>query len=345
MTILEVDPRTDLGWHRLVTQEPSDVFHAPEWVRVLADTYEFDTRALLVVDEAGRPRAGVPYCPIRDLRGSRLVTLPFSDYCDPLVAEPAHWDAMLEQLCQHGSPYLCRCLHNDLPAADKRCTVTKLAHWHAADLTPDLEGLWRRLDESARRAIRKAEKAGVTVQVAEDEKLLRAFYDLHLGVRKFKYRLLAQPYRMFEKVWQHFLAPGKGRLIVASLANQVIAGAVFLEWRDRLYYKFGASDPTELCHRPNDLIIWEAMKHAKAVGLRTLDLGLSDWDQSGLVRYKRKFATEEKTIRFLRGASGVECEPAPVPRLLHELTALLTDPAVPDHVSETAGGLLYRYFA
>jgi CelD/BcsL family acetyltransferase involved in cellulose biosynthesis len=345
MNIVEADPQTDVRWHELVTREPSDVFHAPAWSRVLRETYGFEIRALMVVDDAGEPRAGVPVCPIRDMRGPRLVTLPFSDYCDPLVRERADWEVLWAEVRRHGCPYLCRCLHNDLPVADGGFSCTRQARWHAADLSGSLDEVWGRLDESARRAIRKAEKEGLTIEAAEDEKMLRAFYDLHLRVRKFKYRLLAQPYRMFESVWAHFLAAGKGCLLVAKAADKVVGGAVFLVWRDTLYYKFGASDPAGLSHRPNDRIMWEGIRYAKARGLRRLDLGLSDWDQDGLVRYKRKFATEEKPIRFLRGAPASEAAPGAEARLLHELTALFTDPLVPDRVTETAGGLLYRYFA
>ncbi|MFB3819066.1 MAG: lipid II:glycine glycyltransferase FemX [Candidatus Methylomirabilales bacterium] len=344
MEIQLVDPRTDRAWHRLIARHPSTVFHSPEWMGVLADTYAFDVRALVALDEAGEPRSGVPFCPIQDFRGARLVALPFCDYCDPLVEDRGEWEALLGQMLSAGQPLFMRCLRNPLPVQDARLTTIRQARWHGVDLQDDVDAVWNRCEPSARRAIRKAQHAGVQVRPAEDEKTLRAFYDLHLGVRKFKYRLLAQPYTMFESVWQRFLVPQKGRLLVATKADEIIAGAVFLKWKDRLFYKFAASDPAHLGDRPNDLVMWEGIRYAKAEGLTYLDLGLSDWEQEGLIRYKRKFATEEGAIRFLR-LSHTAAGPGGDHAFLHELTQLFTDPAVPDRVTEMAGGVLYRYLA
>ncbi|MCK5565187.1 MAG: hypothetical protein KAJ07_08060, partial [Planctomycetes bacterium] len=86
--------------------------------------------------------------------------------------------------------------------------------------------------------------------------------------------------------------------------------------------------------------------HGKAQGYDYLDFGLSDWDQEGLVRYKRKFASEEKTIFFLRYLpDGVPAEQEKQLRsLFSQLTDLFTDETVPDDVTEKAGNVLYRFF-
>lgn len=345
MDIHTVDPRTDPLWHRLIARHPSTVFHSPEWMGVLADTYAFDVRALVALDEAGEPRSGLPFCRIQDFRGDRLVVLPFCDYCDPLVEDRGDWEAVLGEMLLAGQPLFMRCLRNRLPLQDARLTTVRQARWHGVDLQDEVDVLWSRCEPSARRAIRKAQHEGVLVRPAEDEKTLRAFYDLHLGVRKFKYRLLAQPYAMFESVWQRFLVPQKGRLLVATKSDKTIAGAVFLQWKDHLFYKFAASDPAHLGDRPNDLVMWEAIRSAKAAGLSHLDLGLSDWDQDGLIRYKQKFATEEGVIHFLHRSHALAAGTGSEHGFLHQLTQLFTDPAVPDRVTEMAGGLLYRYLA
>ena len=55
---------------------------------MLADTYEMDIQALVPVNDKGKPRGGVPYVRVSDFLGERVVVLPFSDYCDPLVGSP-----------------------------------------------------------------------------------------------------------------------------------------------------------------------------------------------------------------------------------------------------------------
>ena len=88
------------------------------------------------------------------------------------------------------------------------------------------------------------------------------------------------------------------------------------------------------------------MKYGREKGYEHLDFGLSDWDQEGLLRYKRKFATDEKTISFLRYTP--DSPPSPEHRqmreLLPRLTALFVDQNVPDRITEEAGNILYRFF-
>lgn len=347
MNIVQVDPSSDPRWQRLVERNRSSVFHSPAWFQVLRDTYDLTPRALLLLDADGQPRAGLPFCRLRDCLGERIISLPFSDFCDPLVTDSEAWRALSDQLLEEGCPVTLRVLWNDLPRDDPRFVVLKRAAWHGVNLTPDSACLWAALHDTARRAVQKAVRSGVEVRVAASLADLRAFHALHVRLRKTKYRLLAQPLRFFESIWRRFIEPGQGALLLACLDGELIGGVLFLEWEDTLYYKFNASSPTSLAVRPNDLLTWEGMLYGKARGLRCLDLGLSDTQQDGLIRYKRKFATNEQTITFLASqpVEAWDARGSEVRALLGPLTALLTDPAVPDHVTEKAGTLLYRLFA
>src|SRR5437016_2362263 len=212
-------------------------------MQVLADTYGWQPSAHIALDEHGQPQAGIPFFRISDMLGKRIVTLPFSDYCDPLVSDEESWRFLIDRLVSEHQPISVRCLHNDLPLGDKRFSLVK--------------------------------------------------------------------------------------------------------WKDTLYYKFNASLPDDLSHRPNDLLIWHGIQEGKKRGLTYLDFGLSDIDQEGLIRYKRKFGTEEKTISFLHyspngGPTSAEKE---IRQLLGKLTATFTDHLVPDQITEKAGEDLYRLFS
>ncbi len=240
-----------------------------------------------------------------------------------------------------------RCLHNDLPLGDKRFSLVKQAKWHRLDLRPNLEKLWKAMHDSTHRAIRKSEREGLHVRTAPSEQELRVFFEMHLKVRKYKYGLLAQPYGFLQNIWRRFVEPKHGFLLLAIHKDKIVAGDFFLEWKDTLYYKFNASLPDDLSHRPNDLLIWQGIQEGKKRGLAYLDFGLSDIDQEGLIRYKRKFGTEEKTISFLHyspngGPTRAEKE---IRQLLGKLTARFTDRLVPDQITEKAGEDLYRLFS
>jgi CelD/BcsL family acetyltransferase involved in cellulose biosynthesis len=347
VNVESVEPRTNPLWRALVDRTESTVFHSAAWIQVLHDTYGWETGAYILLDEEGVPRGGIPFCRIKDMLGERIVTLPFSDHCDPLVSDEECWRSLVDPLLIEHLPINIRCLHNGLPLADSRFSMAKQAKWHRLDLRPELDSLWRAMQDSTHRAIRKSQREGVTLRVAENEPDLRAFFEMHLKVRKYKYGLLAQPYCFLQNIWRHFVEPGNGFLLLAVVDGKIVAGDFFLIWKDTLYYKFNASLPDDLSHRPNDLLIWEGIQRGKKLGLTYLDFGLSDIDQEGLVRYKRKFGSEEKTISFLRHSPNGSATLAEkeIRELLGKLTHTFTDRMVPDLITEKAGEDLYRLFS
>lgn len=347
MRIVEIDPRSDPLWSGLVQRRGGSVFVSPNWLWVISDTYGFGVSALVALDDGGRAEGGVAFSTVADPAGERLVSLPFSDYCDPLVTSQAQWDALAGVLIDRGRPLDVRCLNSPYPPRDPRFSAKGAASWHGVELQEDADATWKRIRSNGRREVRRAQQRGVEVEPAEDVEGLRRFYELHLGVRKYKYRLLAQPYRFFENIWSRFIARGQGALLLARQEQRVIAGTLYLRWGDTLYYKFSASDPAYLDCRPNDLLVWEGLTYAHAHGCRRFDFGLSDSKQEGLLRFKRKFATEEGEIRSLRyQPPSWRSRGSPELReILDSLTPLLTSEAVPDPVTEEAGEILYALFA
>lgn len=345
-TTVTIDPVVDERWADLAAHHGGDVFHAPAWLRVLQRTYDLPIRANVVVDAAGTAEAGWVYSPVTDMMDRRVVSLPFSDFCDPLVQTRAEWAAVSDGVITPGSRVQLKSLHCPVPLDDPRLETVGRARWHAVDLARDVDEMWEAISPSARRSIRKARKEGVHLRVGESREDMRAFFDMHLRVRKYKYGLLAQPWTFFEAIWDELLAAGTGAVVLAYRGSDLLGGVVFLEWNGTLYYKFNASVAEQQGLRPNDLVIWHAIELGAERGLDRLDFGLSDWDQEGLLRFKRKYATEEKTIHTLRSQplDGPSDQETAYRRLLPELTALFTDPGVPDAVTEAAGGLLYRYF-
>jgi len=148
MKVVCVDPRTDPLWRSLVEKTESSVFHSPSWIRVLTDTYGWEASAYVIVDDAGEPRAGIPFCRITDMFGERIVALPFSDYCDPLIRDTESWRVLIDKLLPEHCPINLRCLHNDVPLTDERFSLAKQAKWHRLVLRPELDALWRAMHDS-----------------------------------------------------------------------------------------------------------------------------------------------------------------------------------------------------
>ena len=205
-------------------------------------------------DRRSRPaRRGLLFAELDDALGTRITSLPFTDACDPLAESREVWSALLNPVLGGDRPVHLRCLDNPLADQDARLTVVKRARWHTLPLEPgrDVESSF---DEATRRAIRKAERAGVMIRpLADDE--LPALHRLHVKLRKDKYRLLAQPLAFFEAMARRFSEGGGWFPLGAFAGDRLVAATVYLRWRDVLYYKFNTSALDALGLRPNGLLV------------------------------------------------------------------------------------------
>lgn len=339
-----VDPRTDALWAELASGDGGSLFTSPPWIGAVCDTYGFEPTARVAVDPAGRPLAGVAWIDVCDVRGNRRLALPFCDRADPIVTDAQTWLRVSDVPLAGDLPITLRCLDRSPAAGDPRFTVLGEAAWHATALDRPLDDLYAAIRPNTRRNIATAERAGVEVVLRDDQEAMADFHGLHVGLRKRKYGLLAQPSDFFERIRTAFAPADAVRIALALVGGQPVAGAVYLVWGDTVYYKFGASRAEFLGLRPNDALHWRVIRWAHERGLRTLDWGLSDLDQPGLCAYKRNWASREGRIATLNAGGRPHGESAEVGRLLRTVTDLLTDPTVPDAVSDRAGAALYRYF-
>src|SRR6266516_2076726 len=87
MTICRIDPLSDPRWNALLeTHRDASIFHTSSWLEALRRSYGYEPVVYAVTGPGGELVSGVPFCLVKShLTGRRLVSLPFSDYCQPLV--------------------------------------------------------------------------------------------------------------------------------------------------------------------------------------------------------------------------------------------------------------------
>lgn len=342
-----IDPLADPTWSKLHGGQAS-LFASDAWLRAVAQTYDLKPVAAVAVDDSGNPAGGISYCVVDDGLGERMVSFPFSDFHDP-VGDPAAAAVAINSLASGELPLRLKIPAGSMPDLDLDKFPNQrrdLLH-HVIEVTDeDPDTQFANLHSQVRQNIRKGRRAGIEVEMRSDLDAVRQFFDLHVGVRTRKYRLLPQPYRFFEAIHESFSDQDRIRVALAKLEGRVVAGIVYLECGDTLYYKFNASDAGELKVRPNELLIWAGIEHCISRGLHGIDLGVSDVDQPGLVRYKRKFAQREQEVVTLdRPPAGEpDARVADLRASFGRLTELLTDERVPASIAEEAGAVLYRYF-
>jgi CelD/BcsL family acetyltransferase involved in cellulose biosynthesis len=343
MTPRLIDADTDAFWAATAGHRFGSLFSSAPWQRAIARTYGFTVSA--AIGPAGAARAALLLTRVADVRGERIVCGPFCDYCDPLVEDAAGWRDLVEPVLALRLPVTLRCLRNPAPLHDEaRFAVAGRAAWHGIDLARPASAIWDGFDGSARQNVRKAERLGLAVREGRGLDDLRSFFAMHCEVRRTKYRLLPQPFALFENLHAAFAPEGRMFVLLAEDAGRPVAGILILVWGDTLYYKFNASIDRQGC--PNDLLMWAGIQLGQRLGLARMDLGASDHDQPGLLRYKAKFATEQGEITRLRWTPPAHRDPRAeqAGQLLARMTELLTAPGVPDEVTRAGGEALYAQF-
>ncbi len=143
------------------------------------------------------------------------------------------------------------------------------------DLTPDLEVILRRIRSNTRTYIRSAVRNGVTVRFGGDEDL-PAFYRMMKATAQ-REKFSSRTFDYYEKEWLTFKRDDRAAMFLAYHQESLLAV--------RMAYRFGkyAADfhagslklPSNT--RPNNLLVWEAIKWAKDQGCETYDLwGIPD---------------------------------------------------------------------
>src|SRR4249919_347350 len=92
------DPIGDPRWADLLARHPAvSVFHTPAWLEALRRTYGY-IPFVVTTSSGARIENGLVVCRVSGWTSRRLVSLPFSDHCEPLVSEPSELRALVDGL-------------------------------------------------------------------------------------------------------------------------------------------------------------------------------------------------------------------------------------------------------
>jgi hypothetical protein len=301
MATQRINPVEDSSGNvRLAAQPKWSFFHTTGWAKVLADTYGY-TPVYFQADEADGQLACLPLMEVDSwLTGRRGIGLPFTDECEPLVTEAATLQKLFRDAVEFGRSrgwkYIeCRGGQELFQGASASLSF----YGHELDLTPGEEKLFAGLEGSVRRAVRKAEKAGVTVEVLASLEAVEIFYALQCQTRK-KHGLPPQPFRFFLNIHRHVLSQKGGMVVLARHAGRPVAASMYFISGERAIYKYGASDERHQAWRGGNLVMWVAIKEFVRRGLKHLDMGRTSTGNEGLRKYKLGWGAVEHKIEYVK---------------------------------------------
>jgi hypothetical protein len=296
-----VNPADCPGWDTLVTAHlRCSFFHGAVWAETLQGAYGFKPVYFTASEADGRSSI-LPLMEVNSwVTGRRGIALPFTDDCEPLYSDAASIRRLIQDALEFGRTRGWKSvewrggreLFDEAPAS--------LAFYgHSVDLEEDENRMFTRLESSVRRAIRKAEKSGVTVTISQSLEAMKVFYSLQCKTRR-KHGLPPQPFAFFRNIFEHILSKNLGMIAIASCEQRPIAASVYFQLGARAVYKYGASDEVFQHLRGANVVMWEAIKWHARNGAKTLHLGRTSIGNEGLRRFKLGWGAGEQKIEYVK---------------------------------------------
>ena len=346
MPVHALNPLEDPRWPNLVERHLlASVFHTRGWLRALQATYNYEPIVYTTCAPEMQLSNGIAFCLVKSwVTGSRMVSLPFADHCEPLIELEKDRDELLSFLAQavreEKWKYAeIRPLRPDFLSDGQHLDKSGSFEFHVLDLRPPLETLFRNLQkDSIQRKIKRAERESVRYERGNSEQLLEKFYSLFLRTRR-RHSLPPQPIEWFRNLCT-FLSD-QVTIHVASYGAQPIASILTLRHRETLVYKYGCSNAEYHNLGGMPFLFWKAIQEAKSLGLQSFDLGRSDSTNPGLITFKDRLGASRSVLTYRRiSARRQRATKEHKLEFAKRVFALM-----PDALLTTAGKLLYRHVA
>jgi hypothetical protein len=300
MNLTILNPLEISDWDSQILALPGhSFFHSAAWARVLHESYGYRPLYFSLM-EGGHMRALLPMMEVNSfLTGRRGVSLPFTDFCDPLAETEEDLREMWSAVKAAGQEKGWKTAELRSVKGLSGEAAAASYYYHTLSLKEGREAVSRGLKDTHKRNIKKAGKAGVTVELGRDVQGVREFCRLNTLTRR-DHGLPPQPSFFFEAVGRNIVGAGRGFVSLARYQGETIAGAVYFHFGRRAVYKYGASNKAFQTLRANNLVMWEAIRWLAENGFEELHFGRTDLDHEGLRRFKNGWGTEESRIDYRR---------------------------------------------
>jgi lipid II:glycine glycyltransferase (peptidoglycan interpeptide bridge formation enzyme) len=182
------------------------------------------------------------------------------------------------------------------------CEISVYQTW-MLDLRIGKEFVWENMEKRARNAVRKAEKSGVVIRLADRPDDLDKYYDLHCQTYH-RTGVNPHPRAYFENIWNKFLPTGRAVVFFAEYNNTVVAAENFGVYKNASVYWTGAANTEGLTVQANSLVQWTAIQWMINHNIYWHEIGeafpqLKEGKRKGLNDFKKSFGGE--LVPFYRG--------------------------------------------
>lgn len=282
-------------WDAYVLRCPdSTLCHDFRWQAVIHKAYGHEAHFLMAKRD-GDLRGILPLILVKSpWFGSSLTSMPFLDYGGVCADESVARTALLDRLQSLKEKYAA--------AWVELRHVDPIPEWGAGrqdkvslilDLTGGDDQIWKALPAKVRNQVRKAEKAGLTIQRGGGD-LLKEFYP----VFAVNMRDLGSPVHS-RAFFEHMAGEFGERLHVTLVkdGNKTVGGLIELAFKDTVSVPWASCLREYFSRCPNNLLYWSAIRESSARGFKAFDFGRSTIG-SGTYDFKRQWGAVPKQLSW-----------------------------------------------
>ncbi|HPQ42810.1 MAG TPA: GNAT family N-acetyltransferase [Syntrophales bacterium] len=342
-TTLEIlNPLDHEEWDTLLPRNDSlTFFHTAAWAKTLHESYRYNPVYVTKVAD-DRFHAIIPMMEINShLTGKRGVSLPFTDYCEPIIDENVSFQDVFGHIISYGKKK--RWKYLELRGGERflqDISPSTQFFGHTLDLSQGEGQVFSKLRSNIKRNIKKAQKESVSVDFFNTSESIEEYYRLHCLTRK-RQGVPPQPLYFFRKIHDHVISRNLGFITLASYRDRNIAGAVFFHYRKKLLFKFGASDTEYQQTGANNLIMQEAIRWGCQNGYTSLCFGRTDLEHQGLRRFKSGWGATESIIGYYKYDLQKNTFVKDIPTIKPVHNKILRK--MPISILKAMGSLLYKH--
>lgn len=297
-------------WQEACERSPhATYFHSPRWADLFCrgSGGRAEPAALSVAFDDGA-RAVIPLVRTRRLRGllgANLCTAgtnyggwisagPLREEHARLLAERI---ASIRDVVWRENPF--DPLQSALPMPGARKEQTQVI-----DLARGMETLYKETTHAHKKALKKAEREGVTVREASGEPDWRAYFDVYRAALEEWSRQGPEKRTRARYGWDLFglllAEPSENeKLWVAEKDGRIVAGIICFYWSGRHLVTWHAAALAEFNpFRPNNALYWEIIRDGERRGFSWFDFNPSG-GYEGVVSFKDNFGGEKRRTRVL----------------------------------------------
>jgi len=158
------------------------------------------------------------------------------------------------------------------------------------DLTKSSDELFKSINKSGRKAIKRAQHRGVTVEEIHNRELIPIYYDLLMQTYQ-RARVPLTDMSFFEAVMDILVPKGMAKMFLARVDNLAAAVSLELPFKQGIFSMFSGYDSKFRHAYTNDLIVWCILEWGETNGYSCFDFG-------GAGRPSEKYGPREFKAKF-----------------------------------------------